>query len=149
MLIQSCTGIWSRRVMHWQTVGWWHRTAEIASHSILIHCLHFKLLMLVMISTEHEQNSSVISNHILRKLQMGLGVLFCKLFSQIFFQIASIVKVSEFFCYPEFTWSQFLVFLKFKKCQFSNFRTSSYSFSLYGSVIAKFPFIPNSEPLKT
>ena len=30
--------------MHWQTVGWRHRTTEIASHSILIHCLHFEAL---------------------------------------------------------------------------------------------------------
>ena len=31
---------------HWATVGWWHRTAKIAAHSIPICCLHFVLTML-------------------------------------------------------------------------------------------------------
>ena len=28
---------------HWQMEGWWHRTAQVAMHSILMDCLHFRV----------------------------------------------------------------------------------------------------------
>ena len=67
--------------MHWQTEGWWHSTAEIASHSVLIHCLHFKLQMLL--DAQH-WNCQWISLICYANRKMGLSLLLKIVFTKFF-----------------------------------------------------------------